>query len=342
MSTSSRKEEHVNIVASEDVRFRSKTTGLERYELVYNALPEVDLNDISTATTFLGRPLDMPLLISCMTGGYEEAIRINAALAEACNDRGLALGVGSARQALEDETWHESFRVVRRHAPTSPIITNIGATHIAKGLPIDDVIRIIDLVEATALAVHLNPLQEVLQPEGTPRFSGVLDGIERLVRECPVPVIVKEVGAGISGAVAERLINVGVRCIDVAGAGGTSWAGVEILRRGLDDPAQEFWDVGIPTADCLVQVRPHVERVGGTLISSGGISGGRDMAISIALGAHLCGSARPVLQAVMSDGVDGVIALIRSWERDLRRWMFLSGCASVDALRFAPTTTIAS
>jgi isopentenyl-diphosphate delta-isomerase len=186
----------------------------------------------------------------------------------------------------------------------------------------------------------LNPLQELLQPEGMPRVRGVLAGIERLVRESPVPIIVKEVGAGISGAVAATLIGVGVRCIDVAGAGGTSWAGVEILRRASDDAAQEFWDVGIPTADCLTLVRPHIERVGGTMIASGGITGGRDMAISIALGAHLCGSARPLLQAVMSDGVDGVITTVRTWERDLRRWMFLSGCATIDMLRFAPLNMI--
>ncbi len=179
-----------------------------------------------------------------MTGGYDEAERLNRGLAEACEATGIALGLGSQRQALESDRYHESWRTARKNAPSIPIFGNIGAVEIARGVPREGIMRLVDLIEADGFAVHLNPLQELMQPEGETTFAGVLEGIAKLVRDLPVPVIVKEVGAGLSADVVRRLIEVGVRHIDISGAGGTSWSGVELLRREEEDLRAEelFWD----------------------------------------------------------------------------------------------------
>ena len=322
-TTPSRKKDHVDLCVGEDVTFRGKTTGLERYELVHNALPEIDPEDVDTSVTFLGKRCALPLIINSMTGGYEEAERINRELAEVCGEIGIPLGLGSQRQAMETDRFHESWRAARRAAPSIPIFGNIGAPEIAAGVKTEEIQRL----------VHLNPLQELMQPEGNPQFRGVLSGIEHLVRELPVPVIVKEVGAGLSGDVVRRLLEVGVRHVDISGAGGTSWSGVELLRspnRTADDP---FWDWGIPTAEALVEARPLCEEKEGFLIASGGIASPRDVAISIALGAHIAASARPLLKALATEGKKGLLSLLREWERHLRYMMFLAGTPDVPALR---------
>ena len=207
--TSSRKKDHVLLTVNRDVTFRGKSTGFEKWEFVHNALPEINFSDISTETIFLSKRISFPFMISCMTGGYADAKRINKNLAEVCEEHGVAMGVGSQRQALEDTTYHSSFSVAREAAPTIPIIGNIGAAEIAKLTDASPVQRLVDLVRADAFAVHLNPLQEFLQPEGNANFRGVLRGIEMLVRGLSIPVIVKEIGAGISKDVAQRLIGVG-------------------------------------------------------------------------------------------------------------------------------------
>jgi isopentenyl-diphosphate delta-isomerase len=237
--TSSRKQEHVEAVLHQNVLFKRKTAGFEQWDFVHNALPELNFADIDTSITFLGKRLSLPLMISCMTGGYKDAERINRGLAEVCEEKRIAMGVGSQRQAMEDETFHRSFSVAREAAPSIPFVSNIGAAEVAKKPNLTKLRRIIDLIQADALAVHLNPLQELLQPEGSPNFRGVLAGIERLEKSLGVPIIVKEVGAGISADVARRLLNVGVHIIDVAGAGGTSWAGVEILRSNNGSATQK-------------------------------------------------------------------------------------------------------
>ena len=246
--TSSRKKDHVLLTVNRDVAFRGKTTGFEHWEFIHNALPEINLSDISTETVFLSKRISFPFMISCMTGGYADAKRINKNLAEVCEEHGVAMGVGSQRQALEDTTYHSSFSIAREAAPTIPIVGNIGAAEVAKLTDASAVQRLADLVRADAFAVHLNPLQEFLQPEGSPAFRNVLRGIETLVRGLSIPVIVKEIGAGISKDVAQRLIGVGVSIIDVAGAGGTSWAGVEILRRKEKPGKRSFLGLGNP--DC--------------------------------------------------------------------------------------------
>jgi isopentenyl-diphosphate Delta-isomerase len=332
--TSSRKKEHVDLCVGADVTFREKTTGLERYELVHNALPEIDFDEVDTSVEFLGRPCSMPLLVSSMTGGYADAERINRGLAEVCETVRIPMGVGSQRQALESSSQLESFRIARSTAPSIPIFGNIGGAEIARTAGVDDVRRLADLIGADGFAIHLNPLQELMQPEGNPRFRGVLGAIERLARDLGRPLIVKEVGAGLSASVVRRLLDVGVRHIDVAGAGGTSWSGVEILRSS-DSDDEAFWDWGIPTADALRAARPLCDAAGATLIASGGISSARDIAVSIALGAHMVGSARPLLKRLIDGGPERLLATLRTWHRHLRGAMFLTGSRSVAELRGA-------
>lgn len=335
----SRKQEHVNLVAQQNVGFAAKTTGFEQYEFEYNALPEIDLADVDTSTTFLDLPIELPLMISGMTGGYADAERINAQLADAAQLVGIPICVGSMRQAIADTSLHATYTVVREHAPSVPVIANIGAAQIKRTdnrRALSDALRMVDLLQADALTVHINALQELIQPEGEPSFAGVLDGIADLVVACPVPIIVKEVGAGISPALAQRLLDVGVRIIDVAGAGGTSWAGIEILRHPNADAVAHLWDVGIPTAECVHRCAALMLHTQYTLIASGGITSGTHVAISLALGAHCAASARPFLLAVMEGGTEAVIELLRSWELHLRQWMFLSGSSTIDALRTAP------
>ena len=335
--TSSRKQQHVHTVLTQDVAFRAKTNGLEGWEFVHNALPELDFSEIDPSTTFLGRRLDLPFMVSCMTGGYAEALRINRSLAELCAARGMAMGVGSQRQTLEDTRFRRSFSVVREVAPEIPVVGNIGAAEVAMMKGPAPALSLVALVRADALAVHLNPVQELLQPEGTPAFRGVLKGIAMLVRELPVPIIVKEIGAGISTDVARRLLDAGVHYIDVAGAGGTSWAGVEILRRRNRRAAVRFWDWGIPTADAvrematLKHTHPSLH-----ITASGGIGTGLDAAKCFALGADLVASARPVLQALARGGAAGARRFLDAWVFELKSAMFLTGARRLTDLQSVP------
>ncbi|MBI3586505.1 MAG: type 2 isopentenyl-diphosphate Delta-isomerase [Ignavibacteriales bacterium] len=340
--TSSRKQQHVEIITSEDVSFRGKATGFERYEFLHNALPEINFSEVNPSVTFLGKKISLPLIISSMTGGYQDAGRINRQLAEVCAEKKLAMGVGSQRQAMEDSTFHRTFSVVREVAASIPIFGNIGATEVAKMKDVSTMERLADLIHADAFAVHLNPLQEFLQPEGNPDFRGVLKGIELLVKELSIPIIVKEIGAGISMQVAKHLTDVGVRIIDVAGAGGTSWAGVEIIRRSKSKSpkgkqpsfASTFWDWGVPTADALRQVCSLKTQVPGlTVISSGGINSGMDVAKSVAFGADIAGSARPMLKALEHGGTKALLAQIQNWEMELKGAMFLTGSRTIAELQ---------
>ena len=333
MSIQSRKEEHVNLALSGKATFREKTNGFEQYELVYNALPEINLADVDTRTLFCGAQLLSPFLVTGMTGGYPNAENINRSIAEACAECGIAMGVGSMRAALEQTGSDPTFSVVRQFSDRVPILANIGAAQAAlwhrEGTLAQYVDRAVSLIGARALAVHLNPLQELLQPEGEPRFRGVLDAIAALIRTNNVPIIVKEVGAGITGNVARRLADVGVTMIDVAGAGGTSWAGIEILRRADAEQVNHLWDVGTPTAECIRQCVGVVP----TVIASGGISTGTEAAKALAMGAHLVGTARPVLEAYAQGGTEAIVQFVRNWELHLRQWMFIMGCSKLNDLR---------
>jgi len=350
--TSSRKQQHVEITLSKDVSFRTKSSGFERFEFLHNALPELNFSEIDTSTVFLGKKLMFPLLVSSMTGGYKDALRINRELAEVCAEKRLGMGVGSQRQAMEDSTYHRSFSVVREVAKEIPVFGNIGAAEVAQLKDASKVQRLADLIRADGFAVHLNPLQEFLQPEGSPSFRGVLKGIEMLVKQMSIPILVKEIGAGISMEVAKRLIAVGVRIIDVAGAGGTSWAGVEIIRRRGEDgnrssrtarkngrPAEEsfasaFWDWGIPTVDALRQVSSlKFQTPGLTVISSGGIHNGMDVAKSISFGADVVGAARPMLKSLESGGKKALLRKVDNWVMQVKGAMFLTGSRTISELQ---------
>jgi isopentenyl-diphosphate delta-isomerase len=333
-STSSRKKQHVRLALTRDVGFRKKGTGLDHLDFEHNALPEIDFSEVDTSTRFLGHELSCPLLISSMTGGYADALTINRQLAEVCAEMRIALGVGSQRQAMERKTLHRTFSVIREVAPDIPVIGNLGAAEVARLRDADSARRLVDLVHADAFAIHLNPLQELLQPEGNPAFRGVLEGIALLVRELSVPVIVKEIGAGISGEVAARLIKAGVAYIDVAGAGGTSWAGIEILRSKRSSFRERLWDWGIPTASALREVTPLKKRSPGlTIIASGGIGSGMDAAKCLALGADMVGSARPMLHALVRGKKRGLKRLLQEWTDELRRVMFLTGAKNIKELQ---------
>lgn len=342
-TTTSRKRDHVLLTVNKNVSFIEKTAGFEQWEFVHNALPEINLGDVDTTTTFLNKKISLPLMISCMTGGYKEAERINCELAEVCEEIGLPMGVGSQRQAMEGTTYHSSFTIARIVAPSIPIVGNIGAPEIALLKDVSPIVKLAEMIRADAFAVHLNPLQEFLQPEGNTNFRGVLSGIETLVRKMPVPIIVKEIGAGISADVALRLLNAGVTMIDVAGAGGTSWAGVEILRQDTPkrkkksaEPAlrqNPLWDWGIPTATAVKEVAALREQFPALrVIASGGITGAMESAKAIALGAHLTASARPLLRLLMQGGKKELLAAIGQWRNDLRGIMFLLGTPTIDAL----------
>ncbi|MDF2722102.1 MAG: type 2 isopentenyl-diphosphate Delta-isomerase, partial [Paenibacillus sp.] len=257
METERRKGEHIRICLQEDVGSRTGGAGFARYRFRHRALPELDFAEIDTATSWLGKRLKAPLLISSMTGGTEEALIINRHLAEAAEHRGWAMGVGSVRAAVERPELARTFRV-RDVAPNIPIIANIGAVQLNYGYGAVECRRAVELAEADGLVLHVNGMQELFQPEGNTNFKGLLRAIESVCTALPIPVGVKEVGWGIDGETAKRLAEAGVSFIDVAGAGGTSWSQVEKFR--TTDPVQRlaaeaFADWGIPTADCLVEAR---------------------------------------------------------------------------------------
>ncbi len=341
-ATVSRKAEHVRLCMEEEVSFTRKATGFECWEFEHNALPELNFDEVDTSCEFLGYRLTVPLIVSGMTGGYKDAESLNRSLARLCRRVGIVCGVGSQRQMLDDDRFLGSYTVVREEAPDVPVIANIGAAEIARLKDFGPVRRLVDVIGADALAVHCNPLQEFLQPEGNPEFRGALEAIGRLVHALSVPVIVKEVGAGISARVARRLEEAGVRWIDVAGAGGTSWAGVEMMRREETclPVSREFWDWGIPTADALREVR-QVVAPGVRIVASGGIADGVMMAKALALGADFVGVARPVLLALWNDGFEEALRLVEGWANDLKGVMFLTGSRTISDLKLQSLRCIA-
>ncbi|MBN2200940.1 type 2 isopentenyl-diphosphate Delta-isomerase [bacterium] len=329
MTISRRKREHVDIALKRDVAFRDKTSGFEAWDFVHCALPEAAFDAVDTRVEFLGRGLSFPFMVSAMTGGFRGAADINRRLAEVCQTEKIALGVGSQRQAFENDRHLETFRVVRRLAPDIPVVGNIGASEITRLSDFSPVEAMVDLVSADAMAVHLNPLQELLQPEGNRDFSGVLAAITRLTAALSVPVIVKEVGCGISTDTARRLVEAGVSWIDVAGSGGTSWTGIESHRGGRGRIAAAFWDWGIPTAVSIRMVRSVP---GASIIASGGIRNGLEAAKAVALGAELCGAAMPVLRS-LDAGPNGLVRLISEWRDQFRAVLYLTGSRACADLR---------
>ena len=336
----SRKADHLQINLERDVQ-SGVTTGLERYHFVHQALPELDLQALDTTVPWFGKTLRLPFLISSMTGGTAAARTINHRLAAAAQATGVAMGVGSQRAALEHPDLARTFQV-RDVAPDILLFANVGAIQLNYGRGVDDCRRAVDMIGADALILHLNPLQEAVQPDGDTNFAGLLGKIESVCRALQaegVPVIGKEVGWGFSEQAARQLAEAGVAALDVAGAGGTSWTQVEMYRARTASQrriAAEFVGWGIPTADALQRARraaPHLP-----LIASGGLRGGMDAAKCLALGASLCGMAGPFLKAAARSRA-AVEETIADLARELRIIMFATGCGSVAQLQAAPLET---
>lgn len=330
--TLGRKADHIRISLEEDVQGRGVTNGLEKYRFRHLALPELDLSAVSLETYFMKHKMAVPLLISSMTGGTAQAGHINRRLAEAAQSRGWAMGLGSMRAALEQEQLSATFNV-RQEAPTAFILANLGAVQLNYGMGPDDCLRAVELAQADALVLHLNALQELFQPEGDTNFRGLLRRIEEVCRKLPVPLGVKEVGWGIDSETARRLKDAGAAFVDVAGAGGTSWSQVEKFRNN-DDPvryeaADAFADWGIPTAECVRDVRSQLPDI--PLIASGGLSNGVHAAKAIALGADMAGFGRALLRDAVT-GEDVAFRLERV-ELELKAAMFAIGAGDIESLR---------
>lgn len=329
--TSKRKKQHIELCLTDDVAFKSKSNGFDSYEFTHYAITEVDISKISFRTKFLKHNIDYPFLISCMTGGTEEAEKINEHLAVVAENLKIPIGVGSQRQALENKDFHNSYKIIRKTAKNVPVLGNIGAAQIVQSKNLKDILFLIDLLEADGFVIHINPLQELIQPEGEINFTGLIKQIEKLVKITPVPVIAKEVGSGISKEAAKRLLDTGVKGIDVAGAGGTSWAGVELIRNKSEQ--SEFWDWGLPTSFCIKEIYPLKKKFNFTLIGSGGINSAEDMAKAFALGADLTASARIILQTLIKSGSEEVQKLIVNWFEYLKKIMYLTGSFNLNQLK---------
>ncbi len=324
-----RKLEHIQLALERRMQHESRF--FDRYAFVHEALPDADLAEVDTAVAFLGKPLAAPLLVSCMTGGTDSASAINRNLAIAAERAGIALGVGSQRKALEDAATAATF-AVRDLAPTVPLLANLGAVQLNYGFGIEECRRAVEMISADALVLHLNPLQEAIQPEGQCNFRGLVPKIARLVAELEVPVVVKEIGCGISGATARRLFDAGVTIIDSAGLGGTSWARIEAARASDLPLGELFADWGVPSPDSIRQLAAID---GLTVIGSGGVRSGLDVAKAIRFGADLVGLAQPFLAAAM-ESPERVYESIQRTIQELRITMFCTGTRNLGELRHVP------
>lgn len=333
--TAGRKADHIKINLEQNVQFPRLTTGLERYRFTHLALPELDLEQIDTHITLFRRRLSYPLLISSMTGGTESALELNLRLAAAAQQHGIAMGLGSQRAAIETPALAHTFQV-RRAAPDILLFANLGAIQLNYGYGVDQCKQAVEMVKADALILHLNVLQEAVQPEGDTNWSGLLAKIEQVCKSLDVPVIAKEVGWGISAQVARQLADAGVSALDVAGSGGTSWSEVEYHRAPTAFHAQvarSFADWGIPTAEALVMADQAKLNV--PIFASGGLRDGIDAAKCIALGASLCGIAGPLLRAA-AESPETLDEALRIIERQLRIAMLCVGAADLQTLAKVP------
>jgi isopentenyl-diphosphate delta-isomerase len=319
---SDRKLEHLMLCRNNDVEYRKKT-GFEDIEFIHKALPEVNKEEIDLSTDFFGKKMDAPIIISAITGGHPASLKINRELARAADKLNIGMGVGSQRAAIENPELAPTYTVVREEAPSSFLIGNIGAPQIELAE------KAADMMDADALALHLNPLQEAIQPEGDVDATGYTESIREISKNLKLPVIAKETGAGISSQDARTLEKAGVSAVDVAGSGGTSWAAVETYRAKDRYLGDLYWDWGIPTAISTVEV---CESVNVPVISSGGIRTGLDAAKAIALGADAVGIALPLLKDAYI-GHEAVITRLEKFKEELRVAMFLVGASSLEELR---------
>ena len=332
MSISKRKSDHIKICLEKKVE--TNKTGFDNInfrdiDLVHRALPEVNLKDIDTGCIFLGKKLNAPIIISAMTGGTDEAEKINKNIAEAAQSFGIAMGVGSQRAAIENLDLEKTYKV-RSVAPDIFLVANLGIIQFNEGYSINEAKKAIEMIDADALALHLNPLQEVCQPEGDTNWENCLKKIKELCTKLDKPIIVKETGAGISREVAVELKNTGISALDISGSGGTSWSLVENYRN--DDGMETFNNWGIPTAVSLIEV---VNSVKIPVIASGGIRNGIDIAKALCLGAEIVGMALPFLKPATKSGKE-VEKLLKKLTIELKTTMFLVGAKNIDELRKKP------
>jgi len=329
--TNDRKVQHISIINDDQETDRRKFY-FDEIRLIHRALPEISLDDVDTTTTFLGKKLSFPLLISCMTGGTHEMVRkINRNLAKAAEAEQVAMGVGSQRVMFTNPKACSSFQL-RTFAPRTVLLGNLGAVQLNEGFGIKQAREAVEVLEADALVFHLNPLQEAVQPEGDTNFSGLAKKIGAIGGQLSCPVIVKEVGAGISGTDVELLMKQGVKIIDVAGSGGTSWSRIEHHRQ--DEESDDtlgilFQDWGIPTPEALMEMKPYRRKI--KVIASGGIRSGIDMAKGVVMGATLCGLASPFLKPAMVSA-DEVRKVIQRLRREFATAMFLLGTRNITDL----------
>jgi len=323
---------------NQNVQARNATTGFEDTSFIHRALPEIDREKIDLTTRVFGHKFAAPLLVGAITGGTQMATKINATIAEAVEQLGLGMGVGSQRAALEDKKVEETFAIARKKAPKAFLIANIGGVQLKNGYGVQEIQKVVDMIDADAVAIHLNALQETAQPEGQTNFSNVLQKIREVAGEIDKPVIAKETGAGIAFEEARRLEAANVKGIDVSGAGGTSFAAVEYYRaKEREDNVQRrlgdvFWDWGIPTAASIVEA---AQATYVPIIGSGGIRSGVDVAKALALGASLASLSQPILRSAVK-GVKETFRTLSILIDELRNVMFLVGADSVQTLRKTP------
>lgn len=329
-----RKQRHIRLSLKENVQ-SDIGTGFEDIRLIHRALPEIDLEDVSTSLELFGKRLSAPLIISAITGGTEDAKEINATLASAAEEFGIGIGVGSQRVALENPSTEHTFNVVREKAPSALVMGNLGCPQLSLGWGVPEARHCIEMIGADALAIHINPLQEAVQVEGETRYRGILNKVREVVDGVNVPVVMKETGCGVAFETAVELEEVGVEGLDVSGVGGTSWAAVEHhIAKEVDERDQEFlgealWNWGIPTAISVVETSRSTEL---KIIASGGIRTGVEIAKAVSLGADAVGMARPFLEKA----VEGSAALrehIRHILLEFRTVMFLVGARDLKELK---------
>jgi isopentenyl-diphosphate delta-isomerase len=333
-----RKADHIEVCLKEDVQSKKATTGFEEIHLVHRAIPEIEREKVDLSTTVFGYKFSAPIFVGAMTGGTAKATKINATIAEAVEELSLGMGVGSQRIAIDNPKVEHSFSIVREKAPTAFILANIGGPQLVGKYGVKEAKKAVEMVKANALAVHLNALQEAVQPEGDTNYSGLLHKIGEVVQELDVPVVVKETGAGICAEDAAMLAATGVAAIDVSGIGGTSWAAVEYYRAKArqDDFSKRlgetFWDWGIPTAASLVEA---VQSVNVPVIASGGIRTGIDVTKALALGASLASATYPFLGPA-SKASEDVKKALQLMVGEVRNAMFLVGADSIQKLHKVP------
>jgi isopentenyl-diphosphate delta-isomerase len=336
--TEKRKADHIKICLDQFAQAKKATAGFEDINFIHKALPEINKEKIDLSTEFLGHKLSAPLIVGAMTGGTAEAAKINSVIAETIENLQLGMGVGSQRVALEDQNLEKTFAIARKKAPTAFLIANIGGVQLIHGYGVKEIKKAIEMIDADAVAIHLNALQEAIQPEGQTNFEGIIKRISEVTKSIDKPVIVKETGCGIALEEAKKLEGVGVKAIDVSGVGGTSFAAVEFFRTKEEKNRVQhllgdaFWDWGIPTATSIAEIAQEVKI---PIIASGGVRSGLDVAKALAIDASLTSIAQPVLRTAVC-GVKETTDLLSFLVAELKNVMFLVGAKKIKDLAAIP------